>query len=98
LQSFFDTISAVLIAGVLFFLIGITGILAYLIQIFRNYWAIHTVKPPTVEPLIDIKSANLDSKEDDTLRKYSSVCGEIYTEKSIHDVCIMCGSVITIKN
>lgn len=79
----------------LFFLIGITGILAFLTKIVRNYWAIYNVNPPTVKPQHDIKSAKAKSLKPDIPKKYCSVCGEIYTDTSIHDVCILCGSVLT---
>jgi len=98
LQTYFDTISAILVAGVLFFLIGITGIITFLIKIIKNYWAIYSVNPPTVKPDLDIKSAKINSLKIEIPKRYCSVCGEIYTETSIHDECILCGSVLTITN
>ncbi|MHA1236722.1 MAG: hypothetical protein ACTSQ9_03555 [Candidatus Hodarchaeales archaeon] len=98
LQKYFETISALLVAGVLFFLIGITGILAFLIKIVKQYWAIYNVNPPTVKPQHDIKTAKANSLQTDIIKKYCSVCGEIYTDTSIHDVCILCGSVLTSTN
>ena len=77
LQKYFESISALLVAGVLLFLIGITSILAFLIKIVKRYWAIYNVNPPTVKTQHDIKSAKANTSTTDIPKKYCSVCGEI---------------------
>ena len=98
LQSYFDTISAIFVAGILIFLMGLTTILAYVLQIVRKYWAILNVNPPTVKPHHEIKSATGNSLHPKIPKKYCSVCGEIYTDSTIHDKCILCGSDLTVTD
>ena len=72
------------------------GVITFSIKIIENFWIIYSVNPPTFKFNLDIKSTKINSLKTEIRRKYCFVFGDLCTEISIHDECILGGSVLTI--
>ena len=88
----FETISTIEISGVLFILIGVTGIGEFAYITIRRFWVEHSVYPPTIKKHQQISAAGTNSDSTDDPQTICPVCDEKYPESTIHSVCIMCGS------
>ena len=98
LETPFETISAIEISGILFLLIGFTGIGEFLYRIGKNYWDEYSTNPPTVKPQQQIGAAGVNTISVNEPQTICRVCNEKYPESTIHTVCIMCGSPLDKKN
>ena len=98
LKTPFETISAIEISGVLFILIGVTGIGEFSYSIIRRYWEEYSANSPTVKQHQQITTAGTNSGPTDDPLTICPVCNEKYPKSTIHSVCIMCGSPLDSAN
>jgi len=91
IQTTINTLSAILITGLLFLIIGSYGIISFLIQNFSTkdleVKAEKKVEEITTKKVPKYKISQKTNSKD----KKCDRCGELYPEETLHQNCIICG-------
>ncbi len=92
IETSLETLSAITISGILFLLLGLSGIIEFIFRIIKRYWQEYYTKPPTIKPLRQIDLPGSETGPTNDPQTVCPMCNESYPQTTIHDVCIMCGA------
>jgi ribosomal protein L32 len=96
LQMFAESISAILISGILFIILGIYDVISFYIDRSKRKEQEYETRD-----IQSIKSKNTLKRAHKQIKKTKyvvicSMCGEEYPSDTIHTVCVACGSPLEI--